>query len=294
MKNIIENRKKVYSNLPTTNLNNTLSNIVLPYNISNEKYFKLTKEVQNFLCKCMSLTYNKEFVWNDTFLEDNDELIMSLPNKTPNGILNPKKETSDEFSKIQKILNEILHELQLSMHIKKLLPFNIRYKSSDEDSWIKTRPYYTSKYHSDAWVGHVGDSQFLIGVLGDIENNTVEFNEPINVHDDYLEKADSFEQGNTRYEDFKYLGCLSKQTVTIMDHACLHRTLIKKGAKPRISIDIAVMIDNEHSHYYSQQFKQIQEFYDTMPKLKHTIKVKNPTTKKTSEMTLQGLNDFFG
>ena len=44
----------------------------------------------------------------------------------------------------------------------------------------------------------------------------------------------------------------------------------------------------------SQQFKQIQEFYDTMPKLKHTIKVKNPTTKKTSEMTLQGLNDFFG
>ena len=44
----------------------------------------------------------------------------------------------------------------------------------------------------------------------------------------------------------------------------------------------------------SQQFKQIQKFYDTMPKLKHTIKVKNPKTKKTSEMTLQGLNDFFG
>ena len=31
-----------------------------------------------------------------------------------------------------------------------------------------------------------------------------------------------------------------------------------------------------------------------MPKLKHTIKVKNPKTKKTSEITLQGLNDFFG
>tara|TARA_B100000575_G_C22572776_1_gene362264 strand:- start:27 stop:539 length:513 start_codon:yes stop_codon:yes gene_type:complete len=44
----------------------------------------------------------------------------------------------------------------------------------------------------------------------------------------------------------------------------------------------------------SSQFKQVQKFYDTMPKLKHTIKVKNPKTKKTSEMTLQGLNDFFG
>jgi hypothetical protein len=41
------------------------------------------------------------------------------------------------------------------------------------------------------------------------------------------------------------------------------------------------------------QFKDIQKFFDTMPKLKHTIKVKNPKTKKTSEITLTGLNDFF-
>ena len=41
------------------------------------------------------------------------------------------------------------------------------------------------------------------------------------------------------------------------------------------------------------QFKDIQKFFDTMPRLKHTIKVKNPKTKKTSEVTLTGLNDFF-
>ena len=43
----------------------------------------------------------------------------------------------------------------------------------------------------------------------------------------------------------------------------------------------------------SKQFKNIQGFFDTMPKLKHTIKVKNPKTKKESEVVLQGLNDFF-
>jgi len=43
----------------------------------------------------------------------------------------------------------------------------------------------------------------------------------------------------------------------------------------------------------TQQFKEIQSFFDTMPKLKHTITVKNPKTKKESEITLQGLNDFF-
>jgi len=41
------------------------------------------------------------------------------------------------------------------------------------------------------------------------------------------------------------------------------------------------------------QFKRVQEFFDTMPKLKHTIKVKNPKTKKSSDITLEGLNDFF-
>ena len=44
----------------------------------------------------------------------------------------------------------------------------------------------------------------------------------------------------------------------------------------------------------TKQFKKVQKFFDTMPKLKHTIKVKNPKTKKTSDIVLTGLNDFFG
>ena len=44
----------------------------------------------------------------------------------------------------------------------------------------------------------------------------------------------------------------------------------------------------------TQQFKKLQKFFDTMPKLKHEIKVKNPKTKKESKITLTGLNDFFG
>ena len=44
----------------------------------------------------------------------------------------------------------------------------------------------------------------------------------------------------------------------------------------------------------SSQFRKVQSFFDTMPKLTHTIKVKNPKTKKTSDVKLTGLNDFFG
>jgi hypothetical protein len=44
----------------------------------------------------------------------------------------------------------------------------------------------------------------------------------------------------------------------------------------------------------SNQFKEIEKFFATMPKLTHTIKVKNPNTKIESEVVLEGLQSFFG
>ena len=43
----------------------------------------------------------------------------------------------------------------------------------------------------------------------------------------------------------------------------------------------------------STQFKDIEKFFDTMPKLSHTINVKNPKTKVESEVVLEGLSSFF-
>ena len=43
----------------------------------------------------------------------------------------------------------------------------------------------------------------------------------------------------------------------------------------------------------STQFKDIEKFFDTMPKLSHTINVKNPETKVESEVVLEGLSSFF-
>jgi len=43
----------------------------------------------------------------------------------------------------------------------------------------------------------------------------------------------------------------------------------------------------------SSQFKLIEKFFETMPKLSHTIKIKNPKTKVESEVTIEGLTSFF-
>ena len=44
----------------------------------------------------------------------------------------------------------------------------------------------------------------------------------------------------------------------------------------------------------TSQFKEIENFFETMPKLSHTIKVKNPNTNVESEIKLEGLQSFFG
>ena len=43
----------------------------------------------------------------------------------------------------------------------------------------------------------------------------------------------------------------------------------------------------------SEQFKKLQEFFETMPRLRHTLEVKNPKTKVTNTVVLEGLNAFF-
>ena len=43
----------------------------------------------------------------------------------------------------------------------------------------------------------------------------------------------------------------------------------------------------------SKQFKEIENFFETMPKLSHTFKVKNPNTGVESEVLLEGLSAFF-
>ena len=43
----------------------------------------------------------------------------------------------------------------------------------------------------------------------------------------------------------------------------------------------------------SSQFKEIETFFETMPKLSHKVKVTNPKTKVKNEVVLEGLASFF-
>ena len=44
----------------------------------------------------------------------------------------------------------------------------------------------------------------------------------------------------------------------------------------------------------TKQFKEVESFFDTMPKLSHIVKVTNPNTNVENEVLLEGLQSFFG
>ena len=43
----------------------------------------------------------------------------------------------------------------------------------------------------------------------------------------------------------------------------------------------------------SSQFKKVETFFETMPKLSHTVTVTNPNTKVESDIKIEGLQNFF-
>ena len=74
--------------------------------------------------------------------------------------------------------------------------------------------------------------------------------------------------------------------------ACIER--IYEGETVHERVDFS---DKELSEFLdsltSDQFQNVQSFFETMPKLKHEVKFKNPKTKKQNKVTLEGLQSFF-
>mgnify|MGYP003656308947 CR=1 FL=1 len=75
---------------------------------------------------------------------------------------------------------------------------------------------------------------------------------------------------------------------------CILQIYDKKGEEVFDAKDqTAKELNNFIEQLSSTQFKDIQKFFDTMPKLQHVVTVKNPKTKVKNEVLLSGLNDFF-
>lgn len=83
------------------------------------------------------------------------------------------------------------------------------------------------------------------------------------------------------------------ETVFKMIAKCIHE--IHEGDTIHNKIDISDKeLDEFVENLPTDAFEKVQNFFETMPKVRHVVKVKNPKTKKTGEVVLEGLENFFG
>ena len=74
---------------------------------------------------------------------------------------------------------------------------------------------------------------------------------------------------------------------------CVHE--IHDGETVHNKIDMSESdLDEFIESLTTEQFQGLSDFFDTMPKVAHSIEVTNPKTKKKGEVVIEGIQSFFG
>ena len=158
---------------------------------------------------------------------------------------------------------------------------NIRAKSVGEVSKLRLLCPDDGKTYTEV---EVNLTEVLVQVEKD-HTNKIELTDEMGIYMKYP-TIDSFAQtGITEVTATNMLDVISTCVAQIYD---------KKGeeifdAKDQTKEEVIQFIEQLNT----KQFAELQKFFDTMPKLKHVVTVKNPKTKKETDVVLSGLSDFF-
>ena len=98
--------------------------------------------------------------------------------------------------------------------------------------------------------------------------------------DQFIKTNFDFNQKNAMEQSFELIG------------SCIDKIFTEDEAWSTSDVTKKELVDFLES-MNSSQFKDIEKFFETMPKLSHKIKVKNPKTEVENEVVLEGLASFF-
>ena len=171
---------------------------------------------------------------------------------------------------------------EMPMFDVEYLFLNIRAKSVGEVSKLKVLCQDDMKTYANV---EIDLNEVQVEVDGDIHSNKIELTDEMGVIMKYP-TIDSFTKNGIQN--------ITAANMINVIASCVEQIYDKKGEEVYDSKDStqAEIIDFVEQ-LNTTQFQEVQAFFDTMPRLQHTITVKNPKTKVESEVTLTGLNDFF-
>ena len=128
------------------------------------------------------------------------------------------------------------------------------------DNWLRT-PNIVAKEVSDADYKKVGCKKFTLSPT--LSGDTINYNEETNLEQSFDLIGNCIDKIYNEEEVWSTADCTKKEVKEFLE-----------GMN-------------------SMQFKEVEKFFETMPKLSHTLNVTNPRTKVESEVVLEGLASFF-
>ncbi len=202
-------------------------------------------------------------------------LLMAMESKDNAQIINAVKDI------VSSCTFEKLNVATMPMFDMEYIFLNIRAKSVGEVSKIKILCPYDKKTYASVEL----DLTKVEVQVGDDHSNKIELTDDMGIIMTYP-TIDSFLESG--------IETVNASNMLDVVGSCVLQIYEEKGekvyhAKDQTKKELTEFIESMNSG----QFKKLQSFFDTMPKLTHTIQVKNPKTKKTSDVKLTGLNDFF-
>lgn len=227
LKEVTKNVKNIESHLP----------LLVENKISESALTKLRGSVTYYIWTSLINAFpDKNFIFSNNLMWDYSELIGCLPNRTPNGLVLPKRENFLSYHGIHQavvgLLETFKDEIELIHN-----PINIRLVKGNSDG--KDRPKASTKLHSDIWAGEFASSLMVfLPVFGDIENIGVEFFEPpLEFYPEYVRPLRDYDEGAHFLEKSTKYDCkLKNGFMYIMDPFLLHRTF-KNSQEWRLSLD---------------------------------------------------------
>lgn len=211
---------------------------VLLVRVEDGHFQAMRRAALDYLCACFELSPSLD---EGALLEAFDANVHTVANRTPNGLMVPKKEFEREFNQVHAATSQWLASLDLETLLHQLeCPLDFRLVAGRESFSVENRPYASSKIHLDLWSGDPGDHVIIaVPVFGDLERTTVEYFEPPSALDEsYLRVLENYDDVQMLFEEARpYSVRPQLGYALIVDAIVPHRT-VRGGGSVRANIEI--------------------------------------------------------
>ncbi len=183
--------------------------------------------------------------YGPNILEDNIDKISSLPNRTPNGLILPRRPAMTSFNMLHRVLVQAFRRLGLTRQFHAIqLPVNVRVVVGADPDAVGKRPFASSKIHSDSWNKEpMSAVLFNLPLLGDPAKIAIRYFALRHPHPEMFAPVDDYDVMQIAEENLiHYDAPFAHGHLYLSDQASLHQTVRADESQVRLSLDFRAVM----------------------------------------------------